>query len=148
MIKISISSVILFFSLFFTDYTHALCIDTPEANLRKGPGAKYEKTWEVFKYMPFQEISKKRNWYKVKDFDGDIHWIYRKLVTDKFKCAVVNVNVANIRSGPGKEYETIFGSPAMRYDAFKIIKIKGSWVNIVDDFGTTGWIFRNLLWIQ
>ena len=36
----------------------------------------------------------------------------------------------------------------MSYDSFKVIEIKGSWVNVKDDLVNTGWIFRELLWIQ
>lgn len=148
MIKMIYFNIILIVILFFNNQVHALCVSSPEANFRSGPGTKYEKTLVIFKYTPLQEISKKGNWYKVKDLDGDIGWIYRKLVTDKIKCAVVKTSMANIRSGPGKEYETIHISPAMNYDSFAVIKMKGSWVNVKDDFVNTGWILRELLWIK
>ncbi len=148
MIKILFFNIILIVILFFNNQVYALCVNSPEANLRSGPGTKHEKTLVIFKYTPLQEISKKGNWYKVKDLDGDIGWIYRKLVTDKIKCAVVKTNIANIRSGPGKGYATIHISPAMSYDSFKVIEIRGSWVNVKDDFINTGWISRELLWIQ
>ncbi len=127
---------------------HALCVSAQEANLRKGPGTKYEKTWAVFKYMPFKKVSKKGSWYKVRDVDGDEHWIYKKLVTDKFKCAVVKVDKANVRSGPGDQFSKIALSPALKYDVFKVDETKSSWVKLVDEFGDTGWIFKKLLWIQ
>lgn len=126
----------------------ALCVNVPEANLRTGPGTKYEKSWEVFKYMPFQKLTRKGNWYKVRDVDGDIHWIYKKLVTGSFKCAVVKKGKANIRSGPGTQFSKKYLSPAMKYDAFKILKTQKSWAKIVDEFGDTGWIYRKLVWIQ
>lgn len=128
--------------------SYALCINVPEANLRNGPGTKYEKTWEVFKYMPFKRVSKKGNWYKVKDVDGDVHWIYSKLVTSKYKCAVVKVDKANVRSGAGTGYGKNALSPAMKYDSFKVTKIKSSWVKVTDEFGDSGWISKKLLWIQ
>jgi SH3-like domain-containing protein len=137
------------FSLFIlNNYSYALCVNVPEANLRSGPGTKHEKTWEVFKYMPFDKQSAKGDWYKVKDVDGDFHWIYRKLVTNKFRCAVVKVDKANVRSGPGTGYSKNALSPALKYDSFKVIKIQSSWVKVIDEFGDTGWIFRKLLWIQ
>ncbi len=139
---------VLTFLLIFSSYAHALCINVSEANLRKGPGTKYKKTWQVFKYMPFKKITKKGNWYKVRDVDGDVHWIYRKLITAKFRCAVIKVEEANVRSGPGTRFRKIILSPALKYDSFKVIKIKGSWVKVIDEFGDTGWIFRKLLWIQ
>jgi SH3-like domain-containing protein len=134
--------------LISSTYSYPLCINVSEANLRGGPGTKYEKTWEVFKYMPFKKISKKGNWFKVKDVDGDVHWVYRKLVTEKFQCAVVKVDKANIRSGPGKKYGKNTLSPALKYDSFKVVKRDSSWVKVTDEFGDSGWVFRNLLWIH
>lgn len=137
-----------FFHLFLLHaYAEALCVKVPEANLRSGPGTTYEKTWEVFKYMPFQKLSKKGNWYKVRDVDGDMHWIYRKLITDKFDCAVVKVSKANIRNGPGTHFSKRHYSPSLKYDAYKVIKRKGKWVKVHDEFGDEGWIFIKLLWI-
>ena len=121
--------------LIFSTHSYSLCINVSEANLRGGPGTKYEKTWEVFKYMPFKKLSKKGNWFKVKDVDGDVHWVYRKLVTEKFECAVVNVDKANIRSGPGTKYNKSALSPALKYDSFKIVKRDASWVKVTDEFG-------------
>jgi len=134
--------------LTFTSQSFALCINVDEANLRNGPGTKYEKTWEVFKYMPFKKISKKGNWYKVSDVDKDTHWIYRKLATESFKCAVVKVDKANIRSGPGTGYSKSGLSPVLKYDAFKVLQIKSPWVKVIDEFGDSGWIYRKLVWIQ
>ena len=141
-----ILAIFILFSI--SNYSHALCVNVPEANLRNGPGTKHEKTWEVFKYMPFKKQSSKGNWYKVKDVDGDSHWIYKNLVTDKFRCAVVKVDKANVRNGPGTGYGKNALSPALKYDSFKVIKIKSSWVKVIDEFGDTGWIFRKLLWIH
>jgi uncharacterized protein YgiM (DUF1202 family) len=96
-----------FFLLVFTvlgivhNHALALCVNVPEANLRKGPGTQHEKTWEVFKYMPFKRLSTKGEWYKVQDVDkyesfkviqrkglwvkvldefNDTGWIFRKLL--------------------------------------------------------------------
>lgn len=146
--KTLISGLTVLALIIFVEYVYALCVNVPEANLRSGPGTNYEKTWQVFKYMPFKKITKKGNWYKVKDVDGDVHWIYGKLVTDKFKCAVVKVDEANVRNGPGIKFRKNSLSPAIRYDSFKVIEIRASWVKVVDEYGDTGWIFKKLLWIQ
>ncbi len=146
--KILFVSFVALITIIMTGNSFALCINVPEANLRSGPGTKFEKTWEVFKYMPFNKLSKKTNWYKVKDIDGDIHWVYNKLVTSKYRCAVVKVDKANVRSGPGKKYGKTSMSPALKYDSFKVVKTKTPWVKVIDEFGDSGWIFRKLLWIQ
>jgi SH3-like domain-containing protein len=132
----------------FNDNAYALCVKTSDANLRSGPGTKHKKTWEVFKYMPLKKIGSQGNWYKVKDVDGDIHWVYHTLVTDKYKCAVVKIKKANVRSGPGTNYKINILSPALKYYSFKVIDTKQSWVNVMDEYNDKGWIHRNLLWVQ
>jgi SH3-like domain-containing protein len=79
--------------------------------------------------------------------DGDLHWIFRSLVTDKYKCAVVKDEKANVRTGPGTNYKQTDYSPVLRYYSFKILKIDGDWVNVIDQDGDKGWIFKPLLWI-
>jgi SH3-like domain-containing protein len=126
----------------------ALCVNVPEANLRGGPGTKYERTWQVFRYMPLKKLREKGGWYRVRDVDGDIHWIYGKLVTEEFSCGVVKVPEANIRSGPGTNHGKTAASPALRYYSFRIMKTRGDWVQVRDEYGVTGWIAKRLLWIQ
>ena len=146
--KAVLSSLVIIFLLFFSSGVFALCVNASEANLRSGPGTRYEKTWEVFKYMPFKRLKRKGNWYKVKDIDGDVHWIYKSLVTSRFKCAVVRKENVNIRTGPGQRYSKTYDSPVVKYDSFRVIKRKGSWVKVADEYGSEGWIYSKLLWIQ
>lgn len=82
----------------------ALCVRVSKANLRKGPGKKYEAAWQVYMYMPLERIGRSTNkyWYAVRDADGDTFWVHKGLVTDSYRCAVVNVEKANVRKGPGK----------------------------------------------
>lgn len=130
------------------DRGQALCVKSSSANLRKGPGTKYDKTWQVFRYMPLKRLRKKGSWYKVSDVDRDIHWVYGSLVTGKYDCAVVRVDEANVRTGPGAKYRRHDLSPALKYDAFRVLQRKGSWVKVKDELGNVGWIFKKLLWIQ
>lgn len=144
-----IAPVVLFCSIFpLSGTASALCIKVPEANLRQGPGIRYEKSWEVFKYMPFKKIGQRSNWYRVKDVDGDTHWVYRKLVTSSIRCAVVKVDKANVRSGPGTKHAKAPLSPVERYYAFKVVGSKGDWVHVQDEMHNEGWIAKWLLWIQ
>lgn len=126
----------------------ALCVSSAYANLRQGPSTNYEKTWEVLKYTPLKLLRKKGKWYRVKDLEGDIHWVYSPLVTSRYKCAMIKDEKANIRKGPGTNYRQVEESPGKQYYSYKVIRIKGDWVKVTDEFGTNGWIFRKLLWIQ
>lgn len=144
----ALSAAVFFFMFMLNQESPALCVSAPEANLRSGPGTKYDKLWEVFKYMPLKRIDRKGIWFKVADVDGDRYWVYAPLVTSKYECAVVKEEKANVRSGPGTSYPQISISPAMKYYSFKILEIKGLWVNVMDEYGAKGWIYKPLLWIQ
>ncbi len=126
----------------------ALCIGVSEANLRQGPGTHYEKSWEVFKYMPLRKIEEAGKWTKVEDVDGDIHWVYSRLATSGMHCAVVKVDKANVRTGPGTHYAKSPLSPVEKYYSFKIIDTKGAWVKVQDEVFNDGWVARSLLWTQ
>ncbi len=134
--------------LFPQSNAEALCISNKKANLRQGPGTHYEKLWQVFKYMPFKEMKKKGNWYRVKDLDGDIYWVHRKLITKKYQCAVIKNNKTNLRKGPGTKYDLLSWSPVDKYFSMRVLQIKGKWVRVEDGVGDQGWVFRSLIWIQ
>ncbi len=141
--------LILPWTILFQAYNaEALCISNKKANLRQGPGTHFEKLWQVFKYMPFKELNIKGDWFRVKDLDGDIYWVHRKLVTKKYKCAVVKDNKTNLRKGPGTKFDLIAWSPVDKYFSLKVLQIKGKWVRVEDGVGDKGWVSRSLIWIQ
>jgi len=129
---------------------NAVCVRAPKANIRTGPGKNYEIVWEVYRYMPFQRVgtSLSGNWYAVKDVDGDVSWIHRNLVTRKYRCAVVKAEEANIRSGPGTRYARSPMGPARQYYSFRVVKKNGDWIKVKDEWGSAGWIHRDLVWIR
>lgn len=126
----------------------ALCVSAAEANLRNGPGTKYEKNWTVYKYMPLQRLARKGAWYQVKDLDGDRHWIHKSLVRSDIRCAVVKASSANIRSGPGTHYKQVSWSPVEHYYSFRVLKTLPRWVKIKDEVSDAGWVAKSMLWIQ
>lgn len=135
--------------LMFSFQSQALCINAKKANLRSGPSTKKPISWEVFKYMPLQKVKKKGRWIQVKDFEGDKHWVFDSLVTKKFQCAVVKVNKANLRTGPGSKYKKAADLPSVdKYTVFKLAKVQGKWAKVTDSFGDHYWVFRKLLWIN
>ncbi|MEW6678328.1 MAG: SH3 domain-containing protein [Pseudomonadota bacterium] len=124
-----------------------VCVSVPEANLRQGPGTQFEKSWEVFKYMPFRQVGQQGDWLQVEDLDGDKHWIYRPLVSDGIKCAVVKSKEANVRNGPGTQHAKSALSPVERYYSFRITSQKGDWVQVEDEVFNAGWVHKSLLWM-
>ena len=140
--------LLLFFSFFHVSVCLAeiISIKVPKANIRSGPGTNYKVNHTVGKFFPLQILKKKGDWYRVKDFEGDIGWVYRKL-TSKTPAVVVKTRKkvrANVRYGAGKKYKRIF--QAARGSAFKLVKKSGNWIKIKHADGDTGWIYKKLLW--
>lgn len=124
------------------------CVKVAEANLRKGPGTQHEKSWVVYKYMPLKQISKDGSWFQVKDVDGDKHWVFSKLLTDEYQCAVVKVEKANVRSGPGIGNAVAPLGLVERYYAFKVVSEQSGWVEVEDEMKNHGWISKSLVWMN
>lgn len=168
--------VILFASILTTGPTllsaSAVCVDVSanaHANLRAGPGQENRQTWKVYRYMPFEKLDEQNNWYRVKDVDGDEHWIAGNLVTSEFQCAVVSASSVNMRTKPGyankasgKRHPPVPWNDqtngqndkrpgAQRYYAFKLLEKKQvdgeNWVFVEDAAGGKAWIHADYVWI-
>lgn len=113
------------------------------ANIRSGPGTKYDILWKVERYYPLLVLEKRGVWYRFKDFEGDQGWIHKSLV-GKVKTVVVKADKCNVRSGPGTKYGVVFkvdsGVP------FKVLGKKGPWLHVRHADGDEGWIHSTLVW--
>ncbi len=119
-----------------------------KVNLRKGPSTKYPIIWELGKGFPLRVVSSSGNWLKVSDFEQDVGWIYKKLVSKKPHLIVkTNKNSKariNIRSGPGTKYKVV--GKAEYGVVFETLKRGDGWVKVRHESGLTGWVKRSLLW--
>jgi SH3-like domain-containing protein len=120
-----------------------LAVHTGKANVRSGPGTKHEILWTAGKYYPVDIIKQSGNWYQVRDFEGDQGWIYRTLLK-KIPAVIVKGSIANVRKGPGTNFDVLF--QAEKGVSFKLLKKKGKWFNIRHADGDVGWIHKSLLW--
>ena len=124
-------------------FAERLTVFKPVANIRSGPGAKYDILWKVEKYYPIFVIDKKDPWYHFKDFEDDKGWVHKSLVK-KMEAVITKKDLCNIRSGPGTNNKILFtvekGIP------FKVIKNKGRWLHIEHADGDKGWIHDSLVW--
>lgn len=130
----------------FTVSSWSACVEKSKANLRKGPGVRYKKSWLVSKYMPFREVSKKGAWRKVIDVDGEDHWVHRSLITKSMSCVVVKSYFAYLRSGPGEKFSKTSTALAEKYTPFKKVGETTYWVQVEDSLKQRHWIFRKHLW--
>lgn len=113
------------------------------ANVRSGPGTKYDILWKVSKYYPIRIIKKADLWYRFVDFEGDKGWIHKSLVR-KIPSVITVKEKCNIRLGPSTKYKKAF--TAEKGAAFKILKRKGGWIYIQHADGDKGWIYKKLVW--
>lgn len=119
-----------------------------KVNLRKGPSTRDPIIWELGKGFPLKVVGSKGSWYKVSDFENDVGWIYKNLVSRKPHLIVkVNKNSKdqiNIRSGPGTKYQVV--GKAQYGVVFETLQRKSGWVKVRHETGLSGWVKRSLLW--
>lgn len=119
-------------------------IGVGQANMRDGPGMRHAILYELGRYYPLQVLARSGSWLKVRDFEGDIGWVHRK-VTRRTPFLIVKHERANVRSGPGTRHRIVarleYGEVMQRLDR------QGRWVQVrLPDHGKTGWVARSLLW--
>jgi SH3-like domain-containing protein len=119
-----------------------------KVNLRKGPSTRYPIIWELGKGFPLKVIGSKGKWLKVSDFESDVGWIYKNLVSRKphliVKMHKNSTGKINIRSGPGAKYKIV--GKAEYGVVFETLVRKQGWVKVRHETGLTGWVKRSLLW--
>ncbi|MBA3015278.1 MAG: SH3 domain-containing protein [Proteobacteria bacterium] len=135
--------LIIFVTLVTTVQAQMVSIAREEVNMRSGPGTRHPVMWELGRGFPLKTLERKGNWLRVKDFEGDTGWVYRKL-TDKTPFVVVSRKIVNIRSGPGKKYQIV--GKAEYGTVLKLIKKGKGWVNVKHSSKIIGWIKGSLVW--
>lgn len=113
------------------------------ANLRSGPATDSRVNWIVYKHMPLTLVEKKEQWLRVRDVDGDLHWIFESLVSDKEDCVTIVSDLANIRRGPGTNFKKWFS--VKRYTSFRKTGSEKQWVRVEYE-GEVMWVFHTLVW--
>jgi SH3-like domain-containing protein len=113
------------------------------ANIRQGPGTDHERLWQVEENFPLKVVGRSRQWLRTEDFVGDEGWIYAPL-TDGRPAVVVEVDLANVRSGPGARYPVRF--KAEWGAGFHVLDRRGKWLRIEHADGDDGWIHQSVVW--
>ena len=137
--------ILTLFITFFSGIAIAerMAVSSPVANIRSGPGTKYETMWQVGKYHPIQIIKKSGTWYRFRDFEQDVGWVHKSLVS-KIRTVITKKKKCNIRSGPGPRHKILFS--VEKGIPFRVIKSKGNWIFIEHADGDKGWIYKPLVW--
>lgn len=143
---VTLKSLSLCLLLVFANIGFALCVTSSGTNMREGPGTNYPITWQVSRFTPLLEVERKGGWYKVRDMDGDVHWIYRTLVTNSIQCLSIRASAASLRTGPGTQHSYAELPSVGKYYPFKKIDFNPPWYRIQDDKGGKYWVHESLVW--
>jgi SH3-like domain-containing protein len=122
-----------------------LAVDVSVANIRSGPSTEEPVLWQVEQYTPLETLDTDQTgkWYYFKDFEGDKAWIHKTLLKD-IDTVITTKGLVNIRSGPGTEHDVLFR--AEKGVPFKVLERKEKWLHIQHANGSTGWIYKMLVW--
>lgn len=112
-------------------------------NVRSGPGTNYQVMYQAEKFYPVILLSTAGNWYQIEDYEGDIGWINKSLVSEMSTVITIK-SKCNIRSGPSIKHQVIFISE--KGVPFKVIKKQGTWIQVEHSDGHKGWIHKSLVW--
>ena len=141
----SFSFLLIVLLVFYGSVTFAqrLTITANVANIRSGPGHRYDVLCQVEKFHPIWIIDKTVKWYHFRDFEGDEGWIHASLLGE-IPAVITKSETCNVRSGPGTGYKIKFtvekGIP------FRVLQRKKKWVYVRHADGDKGWIHTSLLW--
>ncbi len=113
------------------------------ANIRSGPGTNHKILYEAEKYYPIVILQKTGNWYQIEDYEGDIGWIFKTLVSKMYTVITIK-SKCNIRSGPTIKDQILFISE--KGVPFQVLKMEGKWIHIRHSEGYEGWIHKSLVW--
>ncbi len=127
--------------------TYALCVNASLANLRSGPGSNYPISWVVGRYTPLVLQKSQGSWYKVRDQDGEIHWVHRRLVTRRFRCLSIKTRSANLRIKPGSQFPLDKYRAAEKYETFQRLDKEGRWYLVKNNYGKKFWVHKSNVWI-
>ncbi|MDR0953743.1 MAG: SH3 domain-containing protein [Elusimicrobiota bacterium] len=144
LIKLTIALAVMFAASNAFAAAKYASIGVNEGNVRKCASTKCGIKFKVWKYTPVEmlSVSKDKNWVEVKDFEGFTGWVHKDLLSETpGMSAKVD---ANIRTSPSST-ATVAWVVEKGY-SLKFIKKQGSWLNVSDDSGVTGWINASVVW--
>ena len=118
-------------------------VDRPQINMRSGAGTQHPALWSLSEGYPLEVRGRQGKWLKVRDFENDVGWVYRPLVSKK-PHVIVKSKVANIRQSPSTRSKVL--GKAQYAEVLRHLDHKQGWVKVQRKDGLKGWIVRRLLW--
>jgi len=119
-------------------------IGKDEVNVRSGPSLRQKILFKVPLGYPVEVEKKKGDWVYFRDWVNNRGWVRKDLISD-VQTAVIKVNKANVRSGPGTKSSVV--AEVSEGEIYKILERSGEWVKIgyYEGSDPVGWIRRDLV---
>lgn len=115
-----------------------------KAQVRNKPAVSgAQVVFEASRYSPLEVQQRQGNYLQVKDYRGNSGWVHKTLVSSAAAGVVTGIGV-NVRKGPGKEFPASF--QMQKGDTFLVLNQEGDWVEIWQEGGRSGWIWKGLAW--
>mgnify|MGYP005843193285 CR=1 FL=1 len=121
-------------------------IKKDKVNVRSAPNLKSEVLFQAHLGYPVEIAQTEGKWVKIKDWQGNVGWVYRPLISEEVKTAVVVPERVNIRKGPGLKYKVV--GQAESGEVYKVFSKKNGWVKVgyYLENQEVGWIRDDLVW--
>jgi uncharacterized protein YgiM (DUF1202 family) len=119
-------------------------IGKDEVNVRSGPSLRQSILFKAPLGYPIEVEKKKGDWVCFRDWVNNRGWVHKDLISD-VQTAVIKVNKANVRSGPGAKNSVV--AEVSEGEIYRILERKQNWVKIGYYQGSdpVGWIRRDLV---
>ncbi len=118
-------------------------IKAKEVNIRTGPGERYPIDWVMrARGWPLQVVAEYENWRRVKDWEGNLGWVHRAMLSNA-RAGVVNVETTTLRRMPSEEATPL--AHVKQGTHAEIKKCEKNWCEVEFDDGK-GWLPAKTLW--
>lgn len=121
-----------------------MSVKKDNVNVRTGPSTNNPVYMELFKGYPLKVTSKKGEWSKITDFEGDSGWIHNSLLKNGDTVIVNAQKSVNMRASASTKSAIL--ANVERGVVLTRLSEEGNWVKVRHSGGTVGWIYKKLLW--
>ncbi len=119
-------------------------LSSDEAYVRSGPGTKYPIQWVYERAgQPVEIILEYDHWRKIRDFDGQVGWLHKSLLSGRRTALVNTPQQTTLYRKPKAD-----AGPAAYLEPGVLVTIKtcdGAWCRI-DASGYKGWVEQQNIW--
>lgn len=115
-----------------------------KVNVHKGPGTNFPILWVVNQiFMPIEILHESDGWLMIKDFSGDIGWIYSANVNYSKREGIIKENNTALCFSPVKDCISI--AVLNKLVLIKLLNCGQKWCRVKVN-NISGWVNRNKVW--